>query len=210
MQVLLIFACMLASICAQRTMYRVSNFPDPIDRFGACGRPRPSFVCDPSGQLPANAADVIDDVVKSIYNETTVLGYGSMVSRRKGYMIMVAVLPKMQRYFTVNTTGYSMQTRYREAQYFSYYLGQASKWGKHSSKLNEMVIILYSADDGVLYTSTQPVARKLLTDEKVRDTVMEALTYHYPFNASKRRTAETIEFMVRKYGDLLRADLPTA
>jgi hypothetical protein len=43
-----------------------------------------------------------------------------------------------------------MQTRYREAQYFSYYLGQASKWGKHSSKLNEMVIILYSADDGVV------------------------------------------------------------
>jgi hypothetical protein len=48
-----------------------------------------------------DTADVIDDVVKSIYNETTVLGYGSMVSRRKGYMIMVAVLPKMQRYFTV-------------------------------------------------------------------------------------------------------------
>ncbi|XP_053397030.1 uncharacterized protein LOC123551584 [Mercenaria mercenaria] len=212
MQQLVFVVCLLVPISAQLSMYTVGNFPDPIERYQACGRPRPSFICDPSGRLPESTADTIDNLVKSIYNETTVPCYssGPRATRRKGYIVMVAVVPKMERYFTLDKKGYSMHTRYREAQYFSYYLGQSIKWGKHSSNCKEMVIILYSVEDGVLYTSTQAVARRRLTDEKVQDTVMEALTIYYPFNSNVRRAAETIEYLVRNYGESLREDVATA
>ena len=58
MQVLVIFACMVACISAQRSQYRVSNYPDPIRRYEACGRSRPSFICDPTNILPVNAGKI--------------------------------------------------------------------------------------------------------------------------------------------------------
>lgn len=210
MHTVLLLAFLLVPICAQRSMYTVKNYPDPIDRYEACGRPSPSFVCDPSEFLPASAADAIDDLLKDVYNETTVPCYasGPRATRRKGYLIMVAVMPKMERYFTVNVTTYNMRTKYREAMYFSYYLGQENKWGKHSSNCNEMVIILYSVEDNVLYTSTQPIARRKLTDTIVQDTIMTALAIHYPFNTSNRKAA-VINYLVRKYGESLREDVAT-
>jgi len=44
----------LGSAVAQGTLdkYGVKNYPDPIDRYAACGRVAPSFICDPTNILP--------------------------------------------------------------------------------------------------------------------------------------------------------------
>lgn len=208
MKTFILLLCFTVPILGQLDMYTVKNYPDPIDRPQACGRISPSFICDPTNIIPEAAANVIDGEIKAIYNETTVPCYssGPRESRRKGYMVFVALMPKMNRFFTVNTTGYGMATRYREAQHFAYYLGQEMLWGKHSAKCKEIVIILYSENDGVLYTSTQSTARRLLTDEKVQDTVLEALTMHYPFSANNRKVSDALIYIVRKYGLALRED----
>ncbi|KAL4232468.1 hypothetical protein ACF0H5_007161 [Mactra antiquata] len=208
--ILLPLVCLfVGSIYGQQDGWTVRNYPDPITMPGLCGRVNPSFICDPSRILEEAAADQIDEIAKNIYNETTVPCYasGPRASRRKGYMVMVAVMPKMQRYRTVNATVYNMRTRYREAQYFAYHLGQQKKWGAHSSSCNETVIILYSAEDGVLYTSTQSQARRLLTDGIVREKVIWALTLYNPINRNNRVLAHTLEYLVRQYGLALRADI---
>ncbi|WAR08018.1 hypothetical protein MAR_017976 [Mya arenaria] len=93
----------------------------------------------------------------------------------------------------------SQQVRYMEAQYFSYYLGNELKWGRHSSQCNEMVIIFYSNEDQVLYTSTQPQARKLLTDDIVRTAVLETISADYPYT-EPGQLASALMRLVRTYG----------
>lgn len=55
MQIVLLLVCLLAPTFAQRSTYSVKNYPDPIDRYEACGRAGPSFVCDPTGVLPSRS-----------------------------------------------------------------------------------------------------------------------------------------------------------
>ncbi|KAH3738431.1 uncharacterized protein LOC127851846 [Dreissena polymorpha] len=195
-----------------RSKYNVKTFPDPIDRYQACGRPFPSFVCDPTNILSEVAANLLDDDLKKIYNETTVPCYssGPRASRRRGYIVMVAMVPEMDRLHTVNNPNYTINVRYHEAQFFSYYLGNQLKWGKHSSQCNEMVIIFYSQQDGVLYTSTQSTARRLLTDDVVRTVNMDAMPMYYPFTRNKGNLADAITYIARRYGDVLREEVNPA
>jgi len=51
-----------------------------------------------------------------------------------------------------------------------------------------------------LYTSTQSNARRQLTDDIVRDTVLETLTLYHPIENNRRKAADAIKYMVRKYG----------
>ena len=54
--VALVVCCVLGSCWAQggwdSGVWSVYDFPDPILTPAACGRPSPSFVCDPNNILP--------------------------------------------------------------------------------------------------------------------------------------------------------------
>ncbi|XP_052809069.1 uncharacterized protein LOC128237525 [Mya arenaria] len=210
-----VLAVMLMSIgtpghaqSASQDMFNVKTMPDPVTRYQACGRSGPSFVCDPNNLLQESQANRLDELLKDIYNETTIPCYasGPRASRRRGYLVMVAIVNKMKRLHTVNITDYSQQVRYMEAQYFSYYLGNELKWGRHSSQCNEMVIIFYSNEDQVLYTSTQPQARKLLTDDIVRTAVLETISADYPYT-EPGQLASALMRLVRTYGTVLREEV---
>lgn len=203
--VALAVCCVLGSCWAQggwdSGVWSVYDFPDPILTPAACGRPSPSFVCDPNNILPTADVEVIDETAKDVYNRTTVLCYDAQGSKRKGYLIMVAAMPKMNRTFTSRLAD-NRRTRYREAQFFSYMLGMYN-W-KHST-CNETTIILYSADDGVLYTSTQSTARAILTDQDIQDVATDLVIYHYPVNTNPTRAANAIKYLVRRYSDFFLA-----
>lgn len=190
----------------ERRTWGVSNFPDPILQPNNCGRVAPSFVCDPDNMLPENKVNVIDDLLKGIYNSTAAC-YAT-ASNVKGYIVMMAVVPKMEKYFTANDSD-SMYTRYREAMFFSYFLGWEKKWGRHSNQCQEMVIILYSIEDGVLYTIAQPTAHRLLTDARMQQALLDTITRFAPLGKNPNRTGDALAYLVRKYSDHLQEEIPT-
>lgn len=180
--------------------WSVYSYPDsPLENPTACGRTEPSFVCDPNHLLPELDVAVIEETAEEVYEGTTIPCYDRQGRKKGGFRIMVAAMPKMVRTFTSNDTD-SRQTRYREAQFFSYILGHY-KWNTTASHCSETTIILYSEQDGVLYTSTQGNAAKVLTNDRVQDVNYDLVIRHYPVNTSPERAANAIKYMVNRYSD---------
>ncbi|KAK3580512.1 hypothetical protein CHS0354_001113 [Potamilus streckersoni] len=146
---------------SQFNEWTYNNYPSPFKNPEACRRPEPSFICDPNEILLARQ-DQVNIVLKKIFNDTDVPCYDDTGIKKSGYVVMIALMNKINRTFS---SSYTDNTRaiHTEAAWFSYYVGET--W--HRDICDENVVILYSKEDGVLYTSTQSLARKKLSDDKV-------------------------------------------
>jgi len=187
--------------------WNIMQFPDPIRNPRACGREGPSFICDPSNSLPVEKANLIDGLLKSIYNETN-SGCYSTSAERIGFLVMMAVVPKMEKYFTQNM-GESMNSRFKEAVYFSYHLSTPAKWGNHSNNCNEMAVFIYAVQERVVFTMTRPRIKSILTDDELRGITWDTITRFPNFSRNNIRAANAIEYMVREYKKLLKAPRAT-
>ncbi|BFZ10009.1 hypothetical protein BsWGS_13048 [Bradybaena similaris] len=162
---LIFLACIVTQGSGQRSDRRkwsAFDFPNPQHEYSQCGRPNLSSVCDPNGIISRQDADTIDQLINALYRETRCQCY-SCITNKHGYIIKVVLMPEMERVFPdgENTT----LGRLRDAQMYSYIITQ--RW-RMEGACNETLLILYSRNDGILYTLTRQMTRIKLSDEDVK------------------------------------------
>ncbi|KAL3883767.1 hypothetical protein ACJMK2_029999 [Sinanodonta woodiana] len=146
----------------QFNQWTYNNYPNPFVNPEACRRPDSSFICDPNEILLPRQADQVNIVLKKIFNDTDVPCYDDTGIKKSGYVVMIALMNKINRTFSSSYTD-NTKAIHAEAAWFSYYLGET--W--HRDTCDENVVILYSKEDSVFYTSTQSLARKKLSDDTI-------------------------------------------
>lgn len=185
----------------QRSRYRdgiprewsVFEYPDPHslnqDQQRLCGRYNVSSVCDPNGLISETDANALDSLINSVYRETTCL-CADCILKGHGYIIRVAIMPKMQRVFPrgENTTI----GRLRDAQMYSYIL--TNRW-RMEGACNETLLILYSEGDGILYTLTRQNTKLKLSNGDVKRISM---TVRHYFD-DQSTIADGLMEMIRRY-----------
>ncbi|CAG5126350.1 unnamed protein product [Candidula unifasciata] len=164
---LAVLACIITQGSAQRSRegrqrWSVFEYPNPQYDYSQCGRPNTSSVCDPNGIISRQDADIIDGLISALYRETICQCY-DCITNKHGHIIKVALMPEMERVFPdgENTT----LARLRDAQMYSYILTQ--RW-RMEGACNESLLILFSRNDGILYTLTRQITRIKLSDEDVK------------------------------------------
>lgn len=168
-------ACIVPAVMSQQRdrnskrvfQWNVHQYPDPFsyDTYSRCGRHNKSNICDPNNLIPDSrpccTADQIDKLIWKVFHETRCTCH-KCTQNMHGYVIRVAVMPRMESIFK---HGNTTEDLLKNAQMFAYMLTQ--KWAMGGS-CNESVLILFSRYDGVLYTVTLPLAREVLKDEYVK------------------------------------------
>lgn len=153
-----------------RSVYEIAN---PLVDLEKCGRKgMRSHICDPDGIIPVEQAYQLDDIIRSIYNDTFCPCSHAICrpESQGGYLVGIAVIRAMRLDRSIrrlNTTRED-QAKYmdavlNEARHFAYKLLQEWKMGR----CNEDVLIFFSEHDSVLYTVTHSEARKKLNDDVV-------------------------------------------
>jgi hypothetical protein len=168
------------------------SYPNPLQDPELC-RPRTrsrSFLCDPSQILTPTEANELDAVLASIAEQTRCpcssfsCAESEHDAHGNGYKVGVAVMRRL--------SGDSEASRHQdddkyaakqkliqtlnEAKLFTIELHKNWKLGH----CHEDVVILYSADDDVVYTVTGGVARKMLDDKMVADISLDARRNNHP------------------------------
>ncbi|KAL8566300.1 hypothetical protein ACOMHN_028957 [Nucella lapillus] len=164
-------ACLAPAVLSQQRsrsdkpvfQWSVHDYPDPFsyDTYSRCGRYNKSNICDPNNLIPREKSDKIDKLIWTVFHETR-CGCHKCIQNKHGFVIRVAVMPRMESIFKKENTSENLL---KDAQMFAYMLTQ--KWAMGGS-CNESVLILFSRYDNVLYTVTLPLARGILKDEYVK------------------------------------------
>ncbi|XP_052810403.1 uncharacterized protein LOC128238482 isoform X2 [Mya arenaria] len=144
--------------------WTADEFFNPLEEPEKCGRHEssPSYVCDPNGIITVRQADFLDHILLNMQNETDCpCSTNNCESRAhsKGYIIAIALVKKLKRPDNVpdNEMG-----RMGLAQTFVYDLQRKHwVWGK----CDEVTIIFFSKDDGILMTTTGVTPARKLTGE---------------------------------------------
>ncbi|XP_076076512.1 uncharacterized protein LOC143047362 [Mytilus galloprovincialis] len=189
----------LLSVCSGiENQWKVQEFPNPIYQVEDCGRSadvEKSWICDPNKVISEQDVNDISDKLVEIYTNSR-CNCAMCINNRTGYVVMVAIMPKMYR--IINASN-SMSDIIQDARVYSYYLSMY--WGSFAT-CKQLVLLLISRDDGVVYTLTQMDARRKLTDEMVTKITLDNQKY---FDGNDRvKMGQGIKSMINKYGELLR------
>ncbi|XP_052087287.1 uncharacterized protein LOC127724373 [Mytilus californianus] len=187
------------SVCSGvEDQWKVQEFPNPIYQVEDCGRSadvEKSWICDPNKVISEQDVNDISDKLVEIHTNSR-CNCEMCIRNKTGYVVMVAIMPRMHR--IINASD-SMADIMQDARVYSYYL--SLYWGSFAT-CNELVLLLISRDDGVVYTLTQSDARKKLTDELVTKITLDNQKY---FDGKDRvKIGQGIKSMINKYGILLR------
>lgn len=195
----LIFALVSLVYGQTETQWKVQDFPDPIFQVEECGRSEEvvkSLICDPNKVIPEKDVNDISNILDNIYN-TTRCNCASCIANKTGFLVMVAIMPRMYRLYNASNNHMDLIT---DARIYAYYL--STYWAENFSKCDQMVLILFSRDDGVVYTLTQRDARLKLTDELVTSITFENQKY---FDTKDRNMmGKGLTTMVEQYRDVLK------
>ncbi|XP_069134378.1 uncharacterized protein [Argopecten irradians] len=193
-------ACLLglmAAIVQSQTVWNVLNFPDPRYEPTRCGRHSEvaeSWICDPNNIISSDDATAIDAMLK-MAEETTTCGCQSCRTENKGYVIMVALMPQMQR--IINESN-SLKSILQDARVYAYYL--SLYWD--FTTCDNQVLILFDQHHDVIYTLTQRDARRRLTDDLVNEISLENRRL---FDVKEKASiAQGLKNMIQSYTDILR------
>lgn len=161
----------------------VLDIANPLVDLEKCGRKgMRSHVCDPDGIIPVEQAYQLDDLIRSIYNDTQCPCIAAICrpEGQGGYLIGIAIIRAMKLNLGIRRLNYSRedQAKYmdavlNEAKRFAFRLLDDWKMGRCA----EDILIFFSEYDNVLYTITRPEARKKLTDDIVSEIAVNSRIY---------------------------------
>lgn len=158
----------------------IENIGNPRTDFNSCGRNQPSYICDPDHVLSVGQDDALESQILHILNSTHCPCSSANMcdSTRSGYLITIAMVNKMN--LTNNPADNNapaqndehalrLATVLSEARKLA--SGLLKKW--NLGRCSESILILFSRGDNVLYTVTDVVAGKKLTDDLIGDIAMD-------------------------------------
>uniref|UniRef100_A0A0B7A119 TPM domain-containing protein n=1 Tax=Arion vulgaris TaxID=1028688 RepID=A0A0B7A119_9EUPU len=193
--VLILLTCAAPQVSSQGQRdlpqrWSVFDYPNPQYDYHLCGRDNASSVCDPNGVISRESADAIDGLINEVYREPNCLCY-HCIANKHGYIIKVAIMPQMERvYRNGDNTSAAML---RDAQMYSYILTQ--RW-RMEGACNETLLILFSRNDGILFTLTRQHTKTKLSDSDVQ--IISLAVRHY-FDRVETFASGILE-MIRRYG----------
>lgn len=155
------------------TRWKVQEYPNPIYQVEVCGRSPDtltSWICDPNNVIKEQDVEEISNMLDNIY-ENTRCNCEKCIRDKNGYVVMVAIMPTMYR--LVNKSN-DVADVFMDARIYAYYL--SLYWGTFVD-CQQLVLILYSRDDGVTYTLTQKDSGSKLTDSLITEITLEKLQY---------------------------------
>lgn len=159
----------------------LEDIGNPRTDVGSCGRNnQPSYICDPDHVLSIGQDDALESQIMSIHSSTHCPCSDATCrsTSKSGYLIAIAMVNKMK--LTDNPTGNNdpahngehasrLDTVLSEARKLAF--GLLKKW--NLGRCNESILILFSRGDNVLYTVTDVVAGKKLTDDLIGEISMD-------------------------------------
>ncbi|XP_048766134.1 uncharacterized protein LOC125673563 [Ostrea edulis] len=179
--------------------WRVTDFPHPVYQSKQCGRKEASWICDPNGIVSTEDADAIQEMVTDTY-EATRCPCPECATNNQGYVIMVAIMPRMYR--IVNRSALVQDVLY-DARVYSYYL--STLWNVTTCDTNTLV--LYSRDDDITYIMTWRNARALLDDNEVRRITLSN-RFYFDDPTKQRDIGKGLRNVVRQISEVFRAKAP--
>ncbi|XP_078598650.1 uncharacterized protein LOC144874416 isoform X1 [Branchiostoma floridae x Branchiostoma japonicum] len=188
---------------ANVTKWWLEQYPHPQVDFQRCGRPGPSWLCDPNRILSTSEADDIEDIVLNVSSsvkgtpcppkevkqdeEDTNTTSVSKSHTFPGYQIAVALFFDLEK-------EYIEQDKHAIIRFAWSLLGRAWKPGD----CDEGVVITYCAANKQVYTATGKAVRNKLTNKRVREVERASRD-----DLEKNRTAEALKKIILAYKEFL-------
>lgn len=156
--------------------WKVEDFPDPVTQPLLCGRNVSGWICDPDRFLSPEALNEVDESLRSISTQTSVLcGAGKLP-----FQMGVAVLGSLDQGIAASQAAvpddpdavralgsWGPKALAKDAQRFTEQLGNT--WAIGQERCNNGVMLLIVANDHVAMLKTGPGARDSLPDDHVID-----------------------------------------
>lgn len=179
--------------------WRVPNpqSSDRVKQLTCCNR-NTSAVCDPNGLMSEAQGRQLDILINEVYDDTR-CGCKECYGNNHGYIIRVAVVESMQR---VNPEGGNTTLdRLYDTKLYSY--GMSQQWDMNGD-CNESLVILFSKQDGILFTLTkqQINLEQNLTPSKITEVSM-AVRHYFDNDAT---IAVGLTEMINRYRRILSND----
>lgn len=154
--------------------WTAKDFPNPQDDPAACGRypNKPSYVCDPNGIISTKDADFLDHILLSLQNDTKCPCSAFSCERRdhsKGYIMAVALIRKIFKPEGVKDT---VESRKNLVNQFAFDLLR-KHWNTWDT-CDELIVIAFSKDDGILTTISGSTPLRVLTSQ-ITNTIQREL-----------------------------------
>lgn len=158
----------------------IEDIGNPRIDVGICGRNnQPSYICDPDHILSGGQDDALESQILSIHDSTLCPCSDALCkSSGSGYLITIAIVNKMN--LTVIPTDKNVPNQNDEhASHLDTMLSGARKLASdllkkwNLGRCSESILILFSRSDNVLYTVTDVVAEKKLTDDLIGEISMD-------------------------------------
>ncbi|XP_064617870.1 uncharacterized protein LOC135481992 [Liolophura sinensis] len=146
-----------------------SQFPNPQNEFGRCGRNKPSYICDPNHLISYKGANAIDRLINQTLTDSTCpCGAQSCIrSKRSGYQIAVAIVPE----FYTSYNGSNPDRLLLETRRFAYGI-YSRRWS--FGVCGEWVLLFYTQQQNIVYTLTGRLARSTLNDALLEQITLDA------------------------------------
>ncbi|CAH1800325.1 unnamed protein product [Owenia fusiformis] len=156
-----------------------SEFPRPQMRNETrlCGRRNKasSWVCDPANIISYEEANQLDVLIGQTRNGTKCpCSEWECIRNKLGYTISVALVPAIE---TDKDADDDVHTRLNDGKLFASIL-EIRRW--NYGRCEEDIVIFYSLNDNVLYTSVGGTAFKVLNHNLITEITMEASNYFGP------------------------------
>ncbi|KAL3883748.1 hypothetical protein ACJMK2_029982 [Sinanodonta woodiana] len=170
---LMVGLMMLGISFGAQAEWRPEEFPHPLTEFAKCGQPRPSYLCDPNNIVSKKYSDFIEYHLNRVPNVTSCpcsTWHCEHTTKPEGYKIAIAVMMKMRN-------DYDFDDKKDLAFNFAYGL-ESRRWDFGSCEND--IIILYSEDDGIIYTLAGSTAREKLSLAKAGEIQGALLHFFQP------------------------------
>ncbi|KAI8502861.1 hypothetical protein Bbelb_195630 [Branchiostoma belcheri] len=188
---------------ANVTKWWVEQYPHPQTDFKRCGRPGPSWLCDPNRILTKSEANDIENIVlnvssiratpcppkdvKELEDAEDSNNTDNKSPQFHGYQIAVALVSDLEK-------EYIEQDKHALIRFAWSLLGRAWKPGD----CDEGVVITYCAANKQVYTATGKAVRNKLTNKRVREVERASRD-----DLEKNRTAEALKKILLAYKEFL-------
>lgn len=173
--------CQLSSAqnIPRQVWHSKDHYPDPMKNPVTCNRPGPSYICDPDRIIVPYEADQLNTLLVNTLNETRCPCSRYSCSRYpEGYKIGIALTKQIRA--DSDFRSRSDDDRDETSRKNEWLLNQGmlfartvmEKWDL--GRCSEDVLIFYSMNEGILYTTTGEVARMKLNHTVINAIMMNA------------------------------------
>lgn len=166
---MIVVPVLCALVCVSQAVqleWTSSDYPNPMTDPELCGRMKESYICDPNGLLDKKSADALDYILLNFPNDTMCpcSTYScEQGGTGRGYKLAVALLRRLKRPDGVEDT---VEGRTGLAMNFAFnLLHKHWVWGT----CDELTIVVFSKDDGILMTFPGRAAGRLLTETQTKN-----------------------------------------